>query len=392
MIYATSIRSLFRRRSRAVLALAGIAVSSALLLDMTMMATGLARSFEELIGARGFSMRVAPRGTLPFDSEAGIRDAARIGVVLAGVPGIEQVAPVLGAQLYRVEGDSLAEPIFTSGLTGGTRFLYDLERGADAGDGEVVVSRPLADALSLEVGDTVRLAAELDLTLGGPRATAPYRVSGIADFLFDYAGQRSLAMELREVQRITNRPDEVSLFAVATDGSADDDRLASSIQQLLPEVSVYSTREMMVEMSRRLLYFRQLATILGTVSLVVAGLLVATIITIGVRERFGEIATLRVLGVRSSRILLSIGAQGLVLSSIGCALGVPLGVAVARWLDGILLSFPGIPASVSFFVWDPARVGFAVALVICTGTLSGLVPGWSAIRTPLGNALREEAD
>lgn len=357
-----------------------------------MMATGLARSFEELIGARGYTMRIAPRGTLPFDSEAGIREAKRVGGELARVPGVDEVVPVLGAQLYRVEGDSLAEPIFTSGVTGGTRFLYELERGTDPAEGEVVVSRPLSEALGLGVGDTIHLAAELDLTLGGPRGTRAYTVSGVADFHFDYAGQRSLAMELREVQRITRRPDEVSLFAVATYESAEDDQLATEIQRLLPEVSVYSTREMMVEMSRRLLYFRQLATILGTVSLIVAGLLVSTIITIGVRERFGEIATMRVLGIRSSRILLSIGAQGFVLASIGCAFGIPLGIVVAHWLDGILLSFPGIPANVSFFVWDPARVGFAVGLVIFTGTVAGLVPGWSAVRTALGHALREEAD
>jgi putative ABC transport system permease protein len=392
MIIAVSVRALFRRRTRTLLALGGIAVSAALLLDMTMMATGLTRSFGELLGARGFELRVAPRGTLPFDSEAGIREAERVTRAIMETPGVRAVAPILGAQLYRVEADTITEPIFTTGLLPESQFLYEIVQGSDPGRGEVVVSGPLAEAYGVAVGDTLRLAAELDLSLGRPRETRVYRISGIVDFLYDYAGQRSIAMPLGEVQVLTRRPDQVSLFGVAAEEGVSDDSVAAAIQRAVPEVSVYSTREMMVEMDRRLLYFRQLAAILGTVALVVTALLVSTIITIGVRERFGEIATLRAIGVRRRRLLLGIVAEGLVLAGIGCLLGLPLGVWVARYLDRILLSFPGIPANVSFFVWDAPQVALALGLVVAVGALAGLVPGWTALRTPLGQVLREEAE
>ncbi|MBA4158050.1 MAG: ABC transporter permease [Gemmatimonadetes bacterium] len=392
MIVGISIRSLFRRRTRTVLALAGIAISAALLLDMTMMASGLTRSFEELIGARGYQLRVAPRGTLPFDSEAGIPDAQAMTRRIAAVPGVRSVAPVLGAQLYRVEEEMVIEPIFTTGLIGGAQFLYRLVRGEDAGEGEVVISEPLAEAYGLDRGDQITLAAELDPSLGRPREMRSYLVSGVGDFLYDAAGQRSIAMPLTEVQALTRRPDQVSLFAVAAVPEVSDDSLALEIQRAIPEVSVYSTREMLAEMDRRLLYFRQLATILGSVALVVTALLVSTIITIGVRERFGEIATLRAIGLRRGRLLLGIMAEGLVLAVIGCLLGLPLGLWVAQRLDRILLAFPGIPANVSFFVWDAERVALALLLVAGVGALAGLLPGWNAVRTPLGRALREEAE
>lgn len=392
MVVRASLRALLRRRTRTLLALAGIAVSAALLLDMTMMATGLTRSFGELVGLRGYTLRVTPRGTLPFDSEAGIRDAALVERRIGATPGVRAVAPVLGAQLYRVEGERVAEPVFTSGLVAGAQFLYELRAGADAGPGEAVVSRPLAEAERLRVGDTLRLAAELDLSLGRPRAVRSYRISGIGDFLYDYAGQRSLALPLAEVQALTRRPDQVSLFAVALEEDASEDEVAALIRRAAPEVSVYSTRELMREMDRRLLYFRQLATILGTVALVVTALLVATIVTIGVRERFGEIAALRALGVARRRVLAGIVAEGLALALVGALLGLPLGLWVGRWLDRILLSFPGIPTHVSFFVWDAPRVGLALGLLVGVGALAGLLPGWRALRTPLGRALREEAE
>jgi putative ABC transport system permease protein len=392
LIISVSIRALFRRRTRTLLALGGIAVSAALLLDMTMMASGLTRSFGDLIGARGYSLRVAPRGTLPFDSEAGIREAERVATAIAQVPGVRVVAPILGAQLYRVEDGEISEPIFTTGLVASSQFLYELIDGRDAAAGEVVVSGPLAEGFGIGVGDTLRLAAELDLSLGRPRETRLYRISGVADFLYDYAGQRSIAMPLDEVQLLTRRPDQVSLFGVATAEGVGDDAVAAAIQDAVPEVSVYSTREMMVEMDRRLVYFRQLAAILGSVALVVTALLVSTIITIGVRERFGEIATLRAIGVRRGRLLLGIMAEGLTLAAIGCLLGLPLGVWVAQHLDRILLTFPGIPANVSFFVWDAPRVALALGLVVATGAVAGLVPGWQAVRTPLSRVLREEAE
>jgi putative ABC transport system permease protein len=392
LIISVSIRALFRRRTRTLLALGGIAVSAALLLDMTMMASGLTRSFGDLIGARGYALRVAPRGTLPFDSEAGIREAERVATAIAQVPGVRVVAPILGAQLYRVEDGEISEPIFTTGLVASSQFLYELIDGRDAAAGEVVVSGPLAEGFGIGVGDTLRLAAELDLSLGRPRETRLYRISGVADFLYDYAGQRSIAMPLDEVQLLTRRPDQVSLFGVATAEGVGDDAVAAAIQDAVPEVSVYSTREMMVEMDRRLVYFRQLAAILGSVALVVTALLVSTIITIGVRERFGEIATLRAIGVRRGRLLLGIMAEGLTLAAIGCLLGLPLGVWVAQHLDRILLTFPGIPANVSFFVWDAPRVALALGLVVATGAVAGLVPGWQAVRTPLSRVLREEAE
>jgi putative ABC transport system permease protein len=392
MIVSVSLRALFRRRTRTLLALGGIAVSAALLLDMTMMASGLTRSFGELLGARGYALRVTPRGTLPFDSEAGIREAGMVARAIEAVPGVRAVAPILGAQLYRVEADTVTEPLFTTGLRPDAQFLYEIMGGADPGPGEVVVSGPLAEAVGLGVGDTLRLAAELDLSLGRPREVRGYRVSGIADFLYDYAGQRSIAMPIEEVQALTRRADQVSLFGVAVEPGVSDDSVAAAIGSALPEVSVYSTRELLVEMDRRLLYFRQLAGILGSVALVVTALLVSTIITIGVRERFGEIATLRAIGVRRSRLLLGIMAEGLLLATLGCLIGLPLGVWVAGYLDRILLSFPGIPANVSFFVWDAPRVALALGLVVAVGAVAGLVPGWGAVRTPLGRALREEAE
>jgi putative ABC transport system permease protein len=278
------------------------------------------------------------------------------------------------------------------GIDPSAEFLYRLQRGRQPRDGEVVVSEPLARDARVAPGDRLELAGDLDVTLGRARSSRTFIVSGVGEFLYDYAGEHSLALTLADVQRVTGRPGAVSLFGVATIGGSDDALVARRISAALPQVTAWSTRELMAEMDRRLLYFKQLATILGSVAMVVTALLVATIITIGVRERFGEIATLRAIGVRGRRVLLAVASEGLLLAALGCVGGLPLGLWMAGRLDHILLGFPGIPARVSFFAWDAPRVAVAMASVIAIGALAGCIPGWSAVRAPLAEALREEAE
>ncbi len=392
MIIAASLKSLLRRRSRTALALTGIAISAALLLDMTMLASGLTGSFGELLAVKGFTLRVTPRGILPFDSDATIQNASSVQERIAAVPGVRQVSPVLGAQFRRIVGDSAGEPLFTTGVDPQAEMLYTLLSGAPPGPGQVVVSEPLAEAAGLQPGSTLLLASDADVTLGRAQASRAFRVSGVANFLYDYAGQRSVAMPIGEVQALTRRPDQVSLYGVATHPGFDDDSVSAAIARTVPEVSTYSLRELLAETDRRLLYFRQMATILGSIALVVTALLVATIVTIGVRERWGEIATLRALGVARGRILGGVVAEGFSLALIGCVLGLPLGWWMARWLDRILLAFPGLPANVTFFQWNSGRIALALATVIAVGALAGCLPGLGALRVPLGQALREEAE
>jgi putative ABC transport system permease protein len=392
MIVSASLRALGRRRGRTALALSGIAVSAALLLDMTMLASGLTHSFGELLGVSGYALRVTPKGILPFDSEAAIPGGDSVGERIRRIPGVRAVAPVLGAQFRVVTGDSAGPPLFTTGIDPRAQFLYRIVEGREPGPGEVVVSEPMARLDRIRIGSTLRLAGGADVSLGRVRDTRDFRVSGVGDFLYDYADQRSLAIPIAEVQRATGRPGEVSLFGVATSEGVDDEDLARRIAAAVPEVSALSTRELLAETDRRLLYFRQLATILGSIALVVTALLVSTIVTIGVRERFGEIATLRAIGVSRARILLSVVAEGLVLAGLGCLAGLPLGLWMARRLDRILLSFPGIPAKMTFFAWEPERVALAMGLVIAVGALAGCLPGLAAVRSPLSQALREEAE
>src|SRR5215208_3390432 len=109
MIATLALASLVRHRARTVLAILGVAVSAAMLLDMVMLSTGMRESFRSLLLAQGFQLRLAPKGTLPFDSEATIRGADSLVALVRARPAVDAVSPVLGGQLhFPVRGSTLA--------------------------------------------------------------------------------------------------------------------------------------------------------------------------------------------------------------------------------------------------------------------------------------------
>ena len=46
-----------------------------MLLDMVMLSGGIDKSFSEMLLARGYQIRLTPKGTLPFDTDASIPNA-----------------------------------------------------------------------------------------------------------------------------------------------------------------------------------------------------------------------------------------------------------------------------------------------------------------------------
>jgi putative ABC transport system permease protein len=174
-------------------------------------------------------------------------------------------------------------------------------------------------------------------------------------------------------------------------GDAAVERLATRLRERFPELEVNSVADLVVQAKRRLVYFTQLAYVLGGMSLLVAVLLVGTLLTITVNERLGEIATLRAIGVSRGTIVRQVFAEGAALTILGAAIGILLGLATAEYLDAILTSFPGLPAAFSFFVPRAGTLSLAAGVLLVTGSLAGLYPAWLASRAPIAATLRAEA-
>ena len=393
--YLSPLTAFRRHPLRTGLSLLGIAVTTAMLLDMVLLSGGLERSFERLLLSRGFQIRLSPKGTLPFDTEAAIPQIGSLLGRLRRDPDIAAAGPVLGASVYTRRGDSLVT-LFAFGIDPSAQALYELERGANL-DGDdsagVLLSEPAREVTGAGIGDTLTLVGRLDP--GTVRAAAERRfvVRGVVRWLYDFQGQPSVGALLAPVQALSlNREeDRASAVAVRVREGADPEAVAARLRADLPLVEVNSVADLVARFRERLVYFRQLSYILGILSLLVTLLLVATLLTIGVNERRGEIATLRAIGFGRWSIVRQIVLEGTALTVIGGVLGIGLGLATARYLDAILTSFPGLPAAISFFVPQPSSLVAAALVLLGTGALAGLYPAYLAARAPIAATLRAEA-
>jgi putative ABC transport system permease protein len=241
-------------------------------------------------------------------------------------------------------------------------------------------------------GDTIRVVGRLDPQVVDAAVERRLVVRGLVRWLYDYPGQRSVGLTLPVMQRLIGAADgdRASLVMVKARSDPAVPAVAVRLGAELPGVEVNSVTQLVGHFRERLLYFRQLSYILGTISLIVTVLLVVTLLTITVNERLGEIATLRAIGVARSRIVRDVLTEGVALTAIGGALGAALGTATARYLDAILTSFPGLPAALSFFVAEPRSITVAAAVLGLTGAAAGLCPAWLASRAPIAATLRAE--
>ena len=389
------LKSLRRHQLRTTLSIVGIAISGAMLLDMVMLSGGIEKSFAEMLLARGYQIRLTPKGTLPFDTEATLSGAEQLVATLRRDPSIQAAGAVLGTSVYGRTQDSMVT-LFGYGIQPEAQALYVLEKGRDLTPDDsagVLLSSAAARLLHATVGDTVRLVGRLDPQVVTAAAGRSLTVRGLVHWVYDYRGQPSVGTILSVMQTLANQParDRASLLMVRVRNDREVASVAVRLGAGFPRLEVNSVAELVRHFKQRLVYFRQLSYILGSISLIVTVLLIATILTITVNERLGEIATLRAIGSSRATIIRQVLLEGAALTLIGGLVGCALGIGTARYLDSILTSFPGLPAAFSFFVPRVESLATAAVVMLLTGALAGLYPAWLAARAPIAATLRAEA-
>ncbi len=398
MIPALSLawRTLVRRPRRLALFIAGVTVAAATLLDMVMLSAGLQRSLAGMLEATGYQVRATPRGLLPFEGEGSIPDVQALADDFRADPRVVEAVPLWGRTVYvapaAAAGATTPRAAFGLGVPAGSTPTLRMRRGRPASElGEAVVDQELASALGLVPGDSIVIGLQPDPVVGGLRRQRTFTVSGVTDFVFAAEGSANLALRLDELWAmagVSGRPAALLLVRVAPD--ADPYAVARDFRARTKVADIYAIPEIIEAAGDRLTYFNQLSLVLGTVSLAVAFLLVATLLTLLVNERWGEIATLRAIGVTRLRMLLQVAWQGFFISLAGATVGLGVGLIVARYLDTILRDFPGLPVDLSFFVLRLGDAVLSVALVVLSGLVAGLYPAWRAASVNIAAGLREE--
>ena len=156
----------------------------------------------------------------------------------------------------------------------------------------------------------------------------------MAEFQNDAADALTAAMSYRAPGSLCGgeAADRADMLLVASNRLAGGpDAAAAAIREAAPALRAITNDQLVDRFSRvEFSYFRQLSSVLSTVTLFFGLLLIAVLLTVSVNQQLGEIAALRALGLSRARVMAGVFCESVLLIGIGGAAAVPLGADCSR--------------------------------------------------------------
>jgi len=382
-------KSLVRHPARSTLGIAGVAAVGALLFDMLLLSNGLVTSMRDLLDSTGFDIRVASSDPVPGRPD--IHDSATTATRLAALPSVRAAIAVRTEDAHVPRPSE--EPMDASfiGIAGAGARPWTILRGRDiAGDMDAVISQQASQALHAEPGAAITLTTSC---FGGADAAPPatFRVAGIAEFPFDAPGQAGIGTTLPALAAACGIPGDMSADLIMVASNGDPDRTSADIAALRADLQTFTNDQAVGQLQARgFAYFRQISTVLTTVTVAFALLLICVLLTVSVNQRLGEIAALRAIGFSRRRVVADVLCESALMVGIGGVVSLPFGLMLAAGLDRILKNLPNIPTDLHFFVFEPRALAIHVGLLVVTAGVAALYPIRIVARLPIAATLRAE--
>ncbi|MBN2247517.1 MAG: ABC transporter permease [Coriobacteriia bacterium] len=384
------LRSVFRRKMRALLTIFGITIGVLALVVMgsiaeklSLLVDGGSDYYADKVivsgtsGIGGFSTE--PITTSLIDEIERVDGVARAAgsVMMLLDPEPSAVSMGVVANIQASDFRELGYETFDSDVVDG-RALEPDDRGV------AVIGADLVSKLDAEVGGTVEVRGREFEVIGilGKTLTAPDMAVQIP--LAD--AQEILVADLPAAVRDTVEKDTlITSIAVYLEEGEDPDEMATVIGQEVDDVSVMGPAGFETSVKEPLKIFNQIIYAIAVVSLLVGGLSVINTMTMSVAERTREIGVRKAIGATDGAIMRQFIAESAVMGVIGGLLGLALGALV-----GIAGNQAGAQSATELFLLTPRLALGSVTFAIVLGVASGLYPARHAARLNPVQALRYE--
>ncbi len=328
--------------------------------------------------------------------------------ITSASPFVSKEAMLLSRQsvaAVNVKGVERGNKIFRQKfLTSEERDVQDLVFAPETGTPGIVIGVDTATTLGVAVGDVINVIPPMfSITpFGMIPKMKPFRVVGIfrqrGGFLDTYFAYTALP----QAQKLLEMPEMVTGIEVEVDTFDHAAPVAAQLRQEFSYPYVVRSWEDLFGSFLSAIRLEKLGLfiVLGIIVLVAAFNIATTLIMV-VMEKHRDIAILRAMGANARSIMKIFVLEGLVIGTLGTALGTAFGLFLAKNADPIIKGLERL-LHVKIFdqavygmdrfpsVVNPADVVAVVAVAMGISLLATVYPAWRAARMDPAEALRYE--
>jgi len=368
------LRSVTRRSRRSIATVVQIGLAVGTLLAVLALVNSVTTTTNTVWNGAHFDVLLNTVVGNQFDAKA-VR-------VMKATPGVAQTQPMLvNSVKFKSKDASLTgfteRPLFEQKMIGG-RWYTAAEARSRAH--VAVIAKNLARTTGTHVGDTVTLQ-----TASGP---VSFRVIGMTSSQWNNGLNFYVPLQTAKAVLDTSTVNGYFVRTTSRDHMLIDrtttrleDRLTANGYAVGTMVK-YSSQQENVNSNRQI---SSAIAVLGLLVVAISMVGLVNAITMSVLERTREIGVLRCVGARARDIRRIFTAEGIAVSLGGWLLGIPIGYALARMFNWLLLKVIGLEF---MFTFPPLNLLIALAGTVALALLIMRVPLRRAVRFKPGEAIR----
>jgi putative ABC transport system permease protein len=258
-----------------------------------------------------------------------------------------------------------------------------------SGPDQVAIDAATASKESFSAGQRIGVIAR------GP--VQYFTISGTVKFggVASLGGASMSVFAKPTAQQIFNKQGRLDSIQIASKSGVSSRQLLNEIRPLLPPATQVRTGEAQAQKQTNttnsfLSLFKDFLLAFGGVALFVGAFVIANTLSITIAQRTRELATLRTLGATRRQVLRSVMLEAFVIGLLASVIGLFLGLALAKGLNSLLVSFGiDLPQASTVFATRTIVVSLLVGVLITLA--AALRPALRSTRVPPIAAVREGA-
>ncbi len=356
-------KNLFRRKTRTLLTVLGIAVGVSMIVALGAIGEGMRSGYAAMFGGSGAHLTLMQADSYDI-TMSGVDEQAVADI--AAVPGVKEATGMIvgnisapGAAYFFVFGYDPKGFAFERFRVDEGQAVGQARRSAGSVR-EIMLGKQAAEVMKMKVGDLIRLT-------GGT-----FKVVGIYSSGDGFEDAASI-VSLSDAQQLLQKQRQVGAVQVQVKDPRQIAAIRAQLEKQFTRLSVTQSGEV-ADQAQMVQAIQVFAVIIALLALVVGGVGMTNTVMMSMFERTREIGTLRAIGWRRRRVMLMIFGESLLLGLIGGVIGCMLGAGMVALL--------GANSAVGYLQGTVTTNLIALGLItaIALGAIGGFYPAWRASR------------